>query len=440
MTLGTGAISPQDLVRIDDAIADGSFFKNAALSAALRHATQRQRPVHLLGLVSDGGVHSHIAHLYALIDFCAQQKVTPALHLFTDGRDTAPKSILNFLPALEQRLHRAQGRIMTVSGRYYAMDRDRRWERTQTTWNAMLHGEGRRANDARAAIEYAYAHDETDEFIKPTVLAGGTPINADDAVIFFNFRSDRSRQLTYALSSEEFTPFARGDFRPLHVTCLTEYDERFNLPVAFAPKICGTALGELVAQAGLHQLRCAETEKYPHVTFFFNGGREQPYANEDRYMAPSPKVATYDLAPEMSAQALADYLINAMNSAKYGFILANFANGDMVGHTAVQSAVIKAVETLDREVGRVLDHAQQCGYSVILTADHGNCEQMIDPLTGAPHTQHTTFPVPCMIIDDEFQRPTTGGGLANIAATVLQLLGLPVPTAMQESVLLKRGL
>lgn len=438
MTLGCGAIIAQDLVRIDDAITDGSFFKNAAISAALRHAKQRQRPVHLLGLVSDGGVHSHINHLYALIDCCAQHRVSPALHLFADGRDTPPKSILNFLPELEKRLHQANGRVMSICGRYYAMDRDRRWERTQLAWNALLHNQGRHAADARSAIEFAYANGETDEFILPTVLEGATSVAKDDAVILFNFRSDRSRQLTYLLTSAEFTPFERGDFRPLHVTCLTEYDERFHLPVAFAPKTPSTALGELVAKAGLHQFRCAETEKYPHVTFFFNGGRETPYPFEDRHMVPSPKVATYDLAPEMNATELGNRLVTALSSGKYGFILANFANGDMVGHTAVQDAVVKAVEALDREVGRVLDHAQACGYSIVLTADHGNCEQMIDPVTGAPHTQHTTFPVPCMVIDHEYKRLTTGGGLANIAATVLQLMGLPTPQTMKSSLVLKQ--
>ena len=430
LTLGCGSIIRQDLVRIDDAIAEGGLEDNAALNAALDAARQAGRPLHLVGLVSDGGVHSHTRHLHALVRLCTQQGVKPVVHMITDGRDTAPKSAPRYLPELESLLKAAGGGIATVSGRYYAMDRDRRWERTQLAFNALVHGQGEKAGSAAAAIEAAYRAGETDEFIRPRVVDRHGLIRSGDPVLFFNFRNDRPRQLTAALSQADFDAFDRGAFEPVTVTCLTLYDDRFDLPVAFPPERPQMTLARLLSDRGLGQFHCAETEKYAHVTFFFNGGREAPFPGEDHAMIPSPKVATYDLQPEMSAPQVADAVIEAMGSGKYAFILVNFANGDMVGHTAVYEAVVAAVEAVDTQVGRLLDAAAETGYSVVLTADHGNCEELIDPATGEPHTQHSTYPVPCTVIDRSQWRLRTGGGLSDIAPTVLQLMGLEQPEEM----------
>lgn len=436
LTLGCGDLIRQDLVRIDDAIADGSFFTNDALVEAAQKAAAANRPLHLIGLVSDGGVHSHINHLFALIELASQHNARPLVHMITDGRDTAPKSAISYLPALEERLAAAGGAIASISGRYYAMDRDQRWERTARAWQVIVRGEGNVFVDAKAALEAAYAEGTTDEFLLPARLAAFEPIETGDSVIFFNFRNDRPRQLTEALAQAEFSGFDRGAYTRVLVTCLTEYDPRFLSPIGFAPERPKNVLAEIISQAGIKQFHCAETEKYAHVTFFFNGGKEAPFAGEDRYMAPSPKVATYDLQPEMSAQEVADATIAAIDREEYGFVLVNFANGDMVGHTAVRDAVIKAVETVDAQVGRLVEAARAKGYSIILTADHGNCDEMVDPVTGEPHTQHTVYPVPCILIDDQRPRLRTGGGIANIAATVLELMGLPVPKKMKRSLIL----
>ncbi|MFN4263514.1 MAG: 2,3-bisphosphoglycerate-independent phosphoglycerate mutase [Thioalkalivibrionaceae bacterium] len=430
LTLGAGAIVRQDLVRIDDAIADGSFFDNDALLSAMRAARHRDEPIHLIGLVSDGGVHSHVQHLFALLDMAKNENVEPWVHMITDGRDTAPRSALTYLEQLEAKLSETGGRIATVSGRYYAMDRDNRWNRTEAAFRAIARAEGARCKSARHAIEAAYDRDETDEFIQPCVIEGTTAMPAEAACVLFNFRNDRPRQLTAALGMEAFDGFDRGGFQTVNATCLTEYDPRFLSPIAFPPERPTTTLGSTIAQAGIPQFHCAETEKYAHVTFFFNGGKESPYAGEDREMVPSPSVDTYDQAPEMSAAAVADQTIEAMQSGRYGFVLVNFANGDMVGHTAQQEPLIRAVETLDREVGRVLDAAVESGFSVILTADHGNCDEYVDPVTGEPHTQHTNYPVMCMVLDKERWRLKTGGGLADVAPTVLALMGVPQPRAM----------
>lgn len=429
LTLGSGAILRQDLVRIDDAIGDGSFYNNAALTSAVLAAKRLARPVHLMGLVSDGGVHSHTRHLFALLELCQRHQVQPLLHMITDGRDTAPQSAINDINRIESKLYEAGGAVATVSGRYYAMDRDNRWDRTQLAWAAMVNNQGRTAATLREAIESAYANGESDEFIKPVILPGATPMHHGDPVIFFNFRKDRTRQLTTALSSEIFSEFERGPFSPLTVTCMTNYDSKYGLPYAFAEESPETTLAETIANAGLSQFHCAETEKYAHVTYFFNGGRSDAYPLEERTIVASPKVATYDQKPEMSAREVADTVIGALRE-KYAFVVVNFANGDMVGHTAIREAVIKAVETLDHEVGRVLDMAVAEGYSVIVTADHGNCELLVDPETGEPHTQHTTNPVPCLIIDQIPWNLARDGGLRDIAPTVLQLMGLPCPGAM----------
>ncbi|SEQ08430.1 2,3-bisphosphoglycerate-independent phosphoglycerate mutase [Ectothiorhodospira magna] len=440
LILGCGAVIRQDLVRIDDAIEDGSFMDNPALTAAAKAAAAADRPLHLVGLVSDGGVHSHIRHLHALIELCGRHDARPVVHMITDGRDTAPKSSPTHVPALEQALAAHGGRIATVTGRYYAMDRDQRWERTQLAFDAMVHGKGIKASSAAAALTAAHEAGETDEFIKPRIIDKAGLIRAGDPVLFFNFRNDRPRQLTEALAQAAFSHFDRGNFTPAAVTCLTRYDARYELPVAFLPERPQVTLSRILSEAGLRQLHCAETEKYAHVTFFFNGGVEQPAPGEDHVMIPSPKVATYDLKPEMSAPEVAAATIKALQSGDYDFVLVNFANGDMVGHTAVYEAVVKAVEALDTAVGQVLDVAVDAGYSVILTADHGNCEELIDPATGEPHTQHSMYPVPCLIIDSTLWRLNSGAGLSAIAPTVLQLMGLTQPVEMTGKSLLLEAL
>lgn len=436
MTLGSGSVIRQDLVRINDEIESGEFFKNAALLAAVEDAAASERPLHLVGLTSNGGVHSHINHLKALIKLCADNKVKPVVHMTTDGRDTAQMSALTFLSEIEGLLEDCHGSIATVCGRYYSMDRDNRWDRTALAWNAMVKGEGLHAENAHYAIEAAYAHDETDEFIKPTVLDNADLIESGDNIIFFNFRNDRSRQLTAVLSQENFEEFDTGSFEGALVTCLTEYDPEFLLPIGYAPERPQATVASVVSRAGYKQMHCAETEKYAHVTYFFNGGKKQPFAGEDHVMVSSPDVATYDLKPEMSAEGVADKVIEALESGDYGFIMVNFANGDMVGHTAVRDAVIKAVEALDKEVGRVLDAAAECGFSVILTADHGNCDEMVDPVTQEPHTQHTLYPVPCLVIDEANWHLRPGCDLSAVAPTVLQLMGLQQPPSMTGKSLL----
>ena len=437
LTLGSGAIMRQDLVRIDDAISDGSFYDNEMLTAAVTTAKKSNRPLHLIGLVSEGGVHSHMRHLFALLELCRRHQVKPLLHMITDGRDTPPQSAISYIPKIETELARTNGAIATVSGRYYTMDRDKRWERTKLAWDAIVNNQGPQAATLREAIKMAYANGENDEFIKPVILPDATPIHSGDAVLFFNFRKDRTRQLTAALGRGDFNEFERGGFTPVTVTCMTNYDSRLEMPYAFAEEQPETTLAETIYRAGLSQFHCAETEKYAHVTYFFNGGKGDAFPLEERVIIPSPKVATYDEKPEMSAHEVADTVIKAMEE-KYAFIVVNFANGDMVGHTAIREAVIKAVETLDYEVGRVLDASLAEEYSVILTADHGNCELLVDPETGEPHTQHTTNPVPCMIIDQIPWNLAPTGGLKDVAPTVLQLMGLPCPGAMTgHSLLIK---
>ncbi|MBK1718388.1 2,3-bisphosphoglycerate-independent phosphoglycerate mutase [Thiocystis violacea] len=436
MTLGSGCVVFQDLVLIDQAIADHSFFENRALVAAAQAAAAQGRPIHLMGLVSDGGVHSHVHHLNALIKLCKHQGARPMVHIFTDGRDTPPRSALNYLKSVEGALEVAGGQIASVSGRYYAMDRDNRWDRTELAWRAMVDGEGRHAASAREAIEAAYAAGEDDEFIHPTLIEGGETIQNGDQVIHINFRKDRPRQLVSALFKPDFAEFDRRGMTGARVTCMMEYDQWYGLPFAFDHDMPKTTLGEILSGDGLPQFHCAETEKYAHVTFFFNGGRDEPFPGEERALIPSPKVATYDLQPEMSAPAVADTVIEALERRVYPFIVVNFANGDMVGHTAVREAVIAAVETLDHEAGRVMDAAVAAGYSIILTADHGNCDELIDPVTGEPHTQHSLYPVPCLIVDEVPWRLSTGGGIKDIAPTVLSLMGIPVPDTMDGRSLL----
>ncbi len=440
LTLGCGSIIRQDLVRIDDSIKSGEFFENEALKAAVDGAAVDRRPIHLFGLVSDGGVHSHLRHLLALIDLCKKRGARPLLHMVTDGRDTPPKSAHRYLEQVEPVLTRAGGGIATVSGRYYAMDRDRRWDRTEKAWRAIVLGKGRQARSAWAAIDSAHSCGETDEFIKPVILPAAEPLRSGDRLISFNFRKDRPRQIVAALGSASFTGFDRGDNPLLDVTCMMPYDPSLDLAYAYEPEKPVVTLSQVVSAAGLKQFHCAETEKYAHVTYFFNGGRSEPASGETQLLVPSPKVATYDLKPEMSADQVADAVIGAIKSKKYAFIIVNFANGDMVGHTAVEHAVLAAVESLDKEVGRVLHAAEEANYSTIVTADHGNCEEMVDPATGEPHTQHTTYPVPCLIMDEVSWHLSSAGGLSNIAPTVLDLLGLEKPQEMDGVSLLLKSL
>ncbi|MBL7003030.1 MAG: 2,3-bisphosphoglycerate-independent phosphoglycerate mutase [Gammaproteobacteria bacterium] len=431
MTIGCGSVIRQDLIRIDDAIEDGSFISNAAFVAAVENCRQLDRPMHLIGLVSDGGVHSHMNHLLALIKLCGKYDVVPQVHMITDGRDSAPKAALNYLPDLEMALSDNGGFIGTIAGRYYAMDRDRRWDRTKLSWDALVKGIGKESKRTTLAIQDAYEDGVTDEFILPTILPDFEPIQKNDELIFFNFRNDRSRQMAAALGHGDFTCFDRGeDFAPITVTCMTQYDPEFLSPIAFPPERPSVTLGGIVSQAGYKQLHCAETEKYPHVTFFFNGGREHRFPGEDRKMIQSPDVRTYDEKPEMSAKEVADEMVSALKGHEYGFLMVNFANGDMVGHTAVRDAVIQAVEVLDREVGRVMDCAIEEGYSVVLTADHGNCDEMVDPVTKEPHTQHTIYPVPCLVADKKPWRLATGANLSAIAPTLLELMGIQQPAEM----------
>ncbi len=429
LTLGSGRILKQDLLRIADAIADGSL-EQLSNWQVLLHAGKR---IHLIGMASNGGVHSHIEHLLRLLPLLVKAGMEPVIHCITDGRDTPPRSADRFIAQLEEALTQlGKGHIATLSGRYYAMDRAQHWERTEKAWQAIIHGQGEQATDAQSAVREGWKRDGGDEFIQPTVI--GDPdkayIAADEPVFFFNFRSDRMRQLCAAIALPSFSSFDRGDYRAHDSTCMTSYDETFDLPVLFPTEIPRKVLAEVLADAGLAQFHCAETEKYAHVTYFFNGGRETPFPLEEREIIPSPKVSTYDLQPEMSAPAVADRIIAALQADCYAFVLVNFANGDMVGHTAKIPAILEAVETLDLQFHRVVQTALAQGYRVILTADHGNCDEMVDPLSGEPHTQHTVYPVPFLLLGEPNAHLSIGAGLADVAPTVLDLLGLAKPKEM----------
>lgn len=431
MTIGCGAIINQDLIRINAAITDGSFYEMSPLRRALENAKKKENYIHIIGLMSDGGVHSHINHTLALIKLCREVQVRPVLHVITDGRDTAPKSAKKYVKRLEDALTEANGTIATLMGRYYAMDRDRRWERTLKAWEALVQLKGEKCTNALDAIDKAYARGESDEFILPSVLGNAMPLSAESELIFTNFRNDRPRQLSKALAKPDFSSFDRGpDFEPIKLTKMTKYSKEFLGPVVFAPRKPETNLAEVVSRNGLYQFHCAETEKYPHVTYFLNGGHEEAYEGEDRKMVPSPKVATYDLQPEMSAEEVADEAIKAINNEMYSLIVVNFANADMVGHTAIKEAVVAALEALDTHIGRVLDAAKTNGISVLLTSDHGNCDEMVDPRTKEPHTRHTTYPVPCLIMDDGTWDLANGQGLSAVAPTILEIMGIEKPSSM----------
>lgn len=434
LNLGAGRMVPQDLLRVDLALRDGSFFENAALLGAADRARDGGTALHLIGLLSDGGVHSHERHLFGLLELARRRRV-PAVHVhaFTDGRDTPPRSAAGYVERLEAELRARDGGIATVSGRYYAMDRDGRWDRVALAWDALRLGRGRRASNARGAVEEAYARGESDEFIVPTVIerngrpAG--PIEDGDSVIFFNFRADRARQLTRVLTQPDFAEFPRGPRPSVHFVGFTEYKKDFGVPVAFPTPRLDRILAAAWAESGVCNLRLAETEKYAHVTYFFNGGVEQAYPGEDRLLVPSWRGATYDLHPEMSAQEITDQAVRAMSGSSLGAIVVNYANADMVGHTGKLEETISAVETLDRCFERLDLAARETGWLLVMTADHGNAELMVDPVTGEPHTAHTTNPVP-IVVGQPGGPLRTGGSLRDVAPTLLALQGLPIPTEM----------
>ncbi|HVU99014.1 MAG TPA: 2,3-bisphosphoglycerate-independent phosphoglycerate mutase [Puia sp.] len=441
LNLGAGRIVNQELQRINVAIRDGSFAKNPVLLEAVRGAKEAGKALHLMGLVSDGGVHSHTRHLKAIVDVCFREGLKQVfVHAFTDGRDTDPKSGLGFVRDLQAHLDKTTGRIASVSGRYYAMDRDKRWERVQLAYNAMVRGVGEKGTDALAAIEQSYHAGITDEFIKPTVIVGEDQqplalIKDGDYALCFNFRTDRCREITEVLTQRDY-PDPGMKKLSLNYTTMTQYDARFKgVRVIFENDDLSNTLGEVIVAHGLKQIRIAETEKYPHVSFFFSGGREVPFDGEKRIMIPSPKVATYDLKPEMSANELTDAIVPEINGKTADFICLNFANADMVGHTGVWAAAIKAVETVDRCVERVVSAALDNGYTVFLTADHGNADFMIND-DGSPNTAHTMNPVPFFIIDKEWKGKLRPGKLGDLAPTILTMMGLPIPAEMTGEILI----
>ena len=442
MNLGAGRVVYQDLSRIDRSIREGGFFANPALSAAMARCAGDRHALHLVGLVSQGGVHSHLRHLAALVEMARRQHVARLfVHALTDGRDTAPTAAADDVAAVERMLaDSGVGRIATVIGRYYAMDRDRRWERTRRAWAALTGGAGRTAPDAGALVAGAYAAGTTDEFIEPGVVVDGEgrpagPLRDGDSVVFFNFRADRARQLTRALAFDErrFDAFERPRRPAVAVTTLTEYDADYGLPVAFEPPSFTGNVAEVLAAAGRTSLRLAETEKYAHVTYFFNSGEERPYAGEDRILVPSPRVPTYDLRPEMSAAGVTDALVDDVEHGRHDVIVCNFANADMVGHTGNLDAAARAVATLDGCLDRIAAAVTGADGTLIVTADHGNAEQMWDAERNGPHTAHTCNPVPVLLVDRQLSRARhvlRDGSLRDVAPTLLAVAGVGVPPEM----------
>lgn len=437
LNIGAGRIVYQDLSRISLAIRDGSFFKNEVLLEAMNRAKEGGKALHLMGLVSDGGVHSHQDHLKALLRMAKQVGVAEVyVDAFLDGRDVPPQSALEQIRAMEDYMRElGLGKIAMVSGRYYAMDRDNRWERVEKAYHAMVQREGATFASGSEGIAASYEAGVTDEFVVPFVVEGGKPITAGDSVIFFNFRPDRAREITRALYDTEFDHFARPEgARPVYMVSMTQYDATFTLPVAFPKASYPDTLGEVLAKAGLHQLRIAETEKYAHVTFFFNGGVEEPNEGEERILVPSPKVATYDMQPEMSAYGVTERLLEALDSDRFDVVILNFANPDMVGHTGILKAAVTAMEAIDTCAGKVVEKVLSLGGTVCVTADHGNLEKMLNE-DGSPCTAHTTNPVPFMVISGE-KHSLHPGRLSDIAPTMLELLHMPQPAAMTGKSLL----
>lgn len=444
LNIGAGRVVYQDLTRVSKSIAEGSFFKNETFLGAIRHVKEHNSRLHLYGLLSDGGVHSHMDHLFALLELAAGEGLRDVcIHAFLDGRDVAPDSGIKYIRQLQQKIaDTGVGRIATVQGRYYAMDRDNRWERTEKAYRAMVYGEGPRYRDPVQAVTESYEKSVYDEFVMPTVIVDEQDrpvgsIRSNDAVIFYNFRPDRAIQISLAFTNEDFRGFDRGEKRPEHLyyVCLTKFSESVDGYVAYKPTDLDNTYGEVVSQHGLKQLRIAETEKYPHVTFFFSGGREEAFPGEDRILINSPKVATYDLKPEMSAYEVTDALVREIEAEKHDAIILNFANPDMVGHSGKLEPTIRAVEAVDECLGRVVEALHAHGGTAVVIADHGNADMVLNE-NNEPVTSHTTFPVPCIVTD-----PTVGlregGILADVAPTLLQLLGLPQPAEMTGRSLIK---
>ena len=438
--IGAGRIVYQELTRITKAIGDGDFFENDAFLKAVENCKKHGSALHIYGLLSDGGVHSHITHMFALLELAKRSGLTKVfVHGFMDGRDVSPTSGIEYVKQLEDKMKElGVGKIGTLSGRYYAMDRDNRWERVEKAYAALVYGEGVKENSAVEAIQKSYDAGVTDEFVVPTVISDDAKISENDSVICFNFRPDRAREITRTLVDGDFEGFKRRNgFFPVHYVCMTQYDAKMpNVDVAFKPEELKNTFGEYISNKGLSQLRIAETEKYAHVTFFFNGGVEAPYENEDRALIPSPKVATYDLKPEMSAYEVTDEVLKRINSGKYDAIILNYANCDMVGHTGVFECAVKAVETVDECMGKVIDAVLAQGGTVCVTADHGNADQMLDPVTHDVFTAHTTNPVPFIVAGTDCEL-RSGGRLADIAPTMLELMKLDKPDEMTGESLIK---
>jgi 2,3-bisphosphoglycerate-independent phosphoglycerate mutase len=445
LNIGAGRVVYQELTRITRAVRDGSFFRNEVLLDAVKHAKENNKSLHLMGLLSDGGVHSHISHLLALLDLAAGQNLSRVfVHAFLDGRDVPPDNAREYFETLRQKLSELGFAVATVMGRYYAMDRDRRWDRTERAYNAMVFGEGIQAATPLEAVELGYGRGETDEFIQPTVIMNSTGepvarVEDGDAVIFFNFRPDRARQITRAFVDREFTDFSRKTGYPkVHFTCMTLYDKMIEAPVAFRAQALNNTLGEVLSRHGIAQLRLAETEKYAHVTFFFNGGVEEPNPGEDRVLVPSPKVSTYDLKPEMSAPGVTGNFLEQLRLNKYGVIIMNYANPDMVGHTGDLEATVRALETVDSCLGKVVRAVLEREGTVLITADHGNADEMLDE-KGDICTAHSTNPVPFILVrQDTAGLCLRNGSLEDIAPTILDLLNIPVPEEMTGASLIKK--
>ncbi len=441
--IGAGRIVYQELTRITKSIEDGDFFSIPELVEAIENCKKNNSKLHVMGLLSDGGVHSHMRHLYAILELAKRKDFEDVyVHCFMDGRDTPPASGENYILKLEEKMkEKGVGKIASISGRFYSMDRDKRWNRVQKTYDALVNGVGEKASTAISAIESSYQKEIFDEFIEPTVICNGdspiATIENNDSVIFFNFRPDRAREITRTLVDKEFNEFETKKMN-LYFVCFTRYDDTMpNVEVAFKPTTLENTFGEYVSKNGLNQLRIAETEKYAHVTFFFNGGEEKQYEGEDRILVPSPKVETYDLKPEMSAIEVTDKVVDAINSKKYDTIILNYANPDMVGHTGNLEAAIKAIETIDACVQRVVEAVEAQEGVLLITADHGNAEQMIDYKTGEPHTAHTTNPVPLILVGMSNTK-LKSGKLADLAPTMLDIMGLEKPAEMTgESLLIK---
>lgn len=445
LNIGAGRIVYQDVVRISKAIASGEFFTNPTLLAVMEHPKKTGGALHLMGLVSPGGVHSHSEHLYALLRMAKEHGLERVfVHAFLDGRDVPPSSAHEYLADLEEQIEQIGiGRVASISGRYYAMDRDRRWDRVEKAYRALL-GQGPGAPSSAAAIQEAYAQGETDEFVVPRVIVENGkavgPIQDGDSVLFFNFRADRAREITWAMTNDDFQGFDRGKKLDIYYATMTQYDAELDLPFAFAPQDLRNTLGEYLSGLGKTQLRIAETEKYAHVTFFFNGGQETPFPGEERILVPSPKVPTYDLQPEMSAPEVTRRVVAEIRQGKFDFIVLNYANCDMVGHTGVFEAAVKAVEAVDAGLGQVLEAIKEMGGTAIVTADHGNAEQMVDPETGEAHTAHTSNLVPVWLFNAPEGWGLKSGILADLAPSILDLMGIAQPPEMTgQSLIVRRN-